>query len=333
MDKPSISPKRWTPPPAPELAGRWHRNDDLDGLRLIPVPGEGPEDVAVLPDGRLVTGLVDGRIVAIDATSGAHEVLASLGGRPLGVEVHPDGSVIVCDADRGLTRVTLSGRIETLASEVEGRPLVLTNNATVADDGTIYFTESSTRFPLAHYRADLLEHSATGALFALDPESGKIERLLSGLTFANGVTMHPDGQSVLVAETGGYGIHRVHVSGARSGQVDQFINNLPGHPDNLSTGPDGTIWVAMAALRNPALDRLLPTPPVLRKLAWSLPEKLQPQPSVVAFVIGLDPSGSVAWNLQSYDGRFSFVTGVREHDGTLYLGSLHGHSIAAHTLR
>lgn len=329
--RPRIAPRRWTPPTAPELAGRWMRNDDLDGLALIAVPGEGPEDVAVLADGRLVTGLDDGRIVTVDRASGASALIATVPGRPLGIEALPDGRVLVCDAHHGLTAVALDGTTEVLVAEVEGRRLKLTNNATVTADGTIFFTESSTRFGLEHYRADLLEHSDTGAVYRRDPD-GTVERVFSGITFANGVTLHPDGSSILVAETGGYAIHRVFVSGPREGQAERFAQNLPGHPDNLSTGPSGTIWCAMPTLRNPTLDRLLPTPPIIRRLTWRLPESLQPQPTPVAFVLGFDATGRVSHNLQSYDETFTFVTGVREDEGVLYLSSLTGHHLATHAL-
>ena len=36
----------------------------------LPVPGVAPEDVAILPSGELVTGLADGRIFRINATTG-----------------------------------------------------------------------------------------------------------------------------------------------------------------------------------------------------------------------------------------------------------------------
>jgi Strictosidine synthase len=40
------------------------------------------------------------------------------------------------------------------------------NNASIARDGTIYFTDSSSRFPLSAWRRDILEHRPNGRLLA-----------------------------------------------------------------------------------------------------------------------------------------------------------------------
>ncbi|MFC4480350.1 hypothetical protein ACFO3N_25060, partial [Flavobacterium chungangensis] len=62
------------------------------------------------------------------------------------------------------------------------------------------------------------------------------------------------GYFLVVAETGAYRLTRLWLTGHRAGESDVFADGLPGFPDNLSTGPGGLIWVAMAAPRQPALD-------------------------------------------------------------------------------
>ena len=122
------------------------------------------------------------------------EVVAGTGGRPLGVEVDRDGRLIVCDAERGLLRVDPgTGRVETLVAAgtpIDGAPLRVCNNAAVAADGTIYFSDSSQRFGLEHWKADLLEHSGTGRLLRWGAD-GSSDVLLTGLHFANGVALSP----------------------------------------------------------------------------------------------------------------------------------------------
>ena len=63
--KPPIDPVRWQPPPVDPLP-------DLPDAKLtvVPVPGDGPEDVVVDAEGQLWTGLVDGRIVRISPDGG-----------------------------------------------------------------------------------------------------------------------------------------------------------------------------------------------------------------------------------------------------------------------
>lgn len=57
-------------------------------------------------------------------------------------------------------------------------------------------------------------------------------------------------------------------------------------------------------------------------MVWPLPDALQPQAKRVTFVAGFSPDGTRTHNLQGPGDRFHYVTGVRAHDGMLYLGSL-----------
>ncbi len=324
---PRIDPARWNPPRPPPLGGPLAPNSELAAAERWDTGGEGPEDVLVDGDGRVYTGLADGRILRFPPDGGWPEVVADTGGRPLGLEFDRMGGLVVCDAKRGLLAVAPGGDIVVLADHYEGVRLRFVNNAAVASDGTIYFSDSSTRFGVEHYRADLLEHRGNGRLFAYEPDSGGVTLLLDGLFFANGVALAQDESFVLVAETGKYRIRKLWLRGPNRGRDEPFTHNLPGIPDNLSRGPSGTFWAAMFTPRNKLLDLLLPRPR-LRALAARLPEKLQPQPERYSFVLGFDGAGNVTHNLQDPDGGYAPITGVREHGGWLYLGSLTESAIA-----
>src|SRR5207248_759488 len=107
-----------------------------------------------------------------------------------------------------------------------------------------------------------------------------------------------------------------------------LVDNLPGFPDNISTGDDGLIWVALPNPRNSLLDLLHPRSPALRRLAWGLPERLQPQPVRTVWVLGVDPAGRVVHDLQAPGDHYCMVTGVRRRNGRLYLGSLTERAVA-----
>ena len=320
MDRPHLETVAWTPPKDSGLTGSFASNTHLAAARRLPVPGQGPEDVAVDEGGRLIYGLAEGRVMSAAPDGSDHRLIADTGGRPLGIEIHPDGRIVVCDARLGLLAVA-GENFEVLAGSFEGVPLVFTNNAAIGDDGSIYFTVTSTRFGLEHFRADLLEHSNTGRLFRRHPD-GSLELLIDGLSFANGVALSSNGTGVFVAETGEYRINRHHLTGPRAGTTDVFVDNLPGVPDNLSSNRRGTIWAGMFTPRNKPLDLLLPRPR-LRELVARLPENLQPQPARHGFVVGFDEAtGAVTHNLQDPAGGYAPITSAREHEGHLWLGSL-----------
>ncbi len=326
---PGFQPKAWRPPPAPGLLGVYERNDRLATAELWQVGGAGPEDIAVDPDGHLYTGLEDGRILRLPPGGGEPELLADTGGRPLGLELHPDGGLVICDAERGLLFLAPVGELETLADGFEGERFKFTNNAAVAADGTIYFTDASRRYGIAAYKQDLLEHSGTGRLFARRPD-GRVDLLMEGLQFANGVTLDPEERYLLVAETGAYRIRRFWLTPDRPGQDEVFIDNLPGFPDNLSTG-DGIFWVAMPSPRDRVLDALLPWP-WARHVVARMPDRFQPQPKRHGFVLGFDTAGKVVHNLQDPSGRVAMTTGARQHGGRLYVGSLGEPTVAVYAL-
>lgn len=327
MPKPPVAPVVWQPPRAGARARQRTSSPPLPPLRILSLPSAGPEDVVVDGSGRIFTGTEDGKILRLDHDTGQVETVTQTQGRPLGVELLDD-ALLVCDAYRGLLRVDLAGGgVDVLCDEVDGRPLTICNNAAVSRNGTIFFSDSSQRFTLEHWRADLVEHSGTGRLLRREP-GGDTDVLLEGLQFANGVALAPDESFVAVAESGGYRLQRVWLAGDRAGSVDTLIDNLPGFPDNISTGTDGLIWIAIGSPRNPVLDWLHARPPVLRRAVWSLPDSLQPAPVKTAWVMAVNSEGRVVHDLQRTDATMHLVTGVRKSNGRVYLGSLVAPAVA-----
>jgi|JI10StandDraft_1071094.scaffolds.fasta_scaffold68508_7 sugar lactone lactonase YvrE len=329
MAAPSISPVSWRSTPAPSRAKRSSSDRPLPPLDIVTVPGTGPEDVVLLDDGSALTGLDDGRILRVDP-GGSVTLVADTGGRPLGIERYGD-DLLVCDARRGLLLVSPgTGAVGELVTKVDDVPLLFCNNAAVGADGTVWFTDSSRRFGIDHWRADIMEHSGTGRLLRRDPD-GAVHTVLDGLQFANGVAIAPDGSWVVVAQTGAYRLDRVWLTGDRAGLREDFVTDLPAFPDNIATGSDGLVWVSMASPRNTLLDQLA-SHPRLRSLAWSLPQRLQPQPQMTTWVTAYDAMGGLVHDLQGRDERMHMVTGVREHGGVVWVGSLQGECVASFRL-
>jgi len=219
------------------------------------------------------------------------------------------------------------GAVQLLCGEIHGQPLRFCNNAAIARDGTIYFSDSSRRFGIDHWKAELIEHSGTGRLLRLSP-NGELDLLLDGLEFANGVALAPDESFVTVAETGAYRVQRYWLRGPRAGSAELLIEQLAGFPDNSSTGSDGLIWITQASPRDALLDALHSRHPLWRKLAWAMPDPLQPRPKRIVWLLGVDADGRVVREIAYPGDRYHMVTGVRERDGELYVGSLIERAIA-----
>lgn len=322
--KPPINPVRWTPPPVDALP-----EFGLAELTVVPMPGDGPEDVVVDADGDLWTGLVDGRIVRV-APDGSTKVIGETGGRPLGLHVAADGRLLICDSHRGLLAMNRdSGSMETLVTHVDGRPLKFCSNVTQTGDGTIYFTESTSAFHFEHFKAAILEARGDGGLYKLSP-SGAVTTVRDGLYFANGLTLTADGSALVFAETQGRRLSTFHLTGLQQGTVAPLAANLPGMPDNISTGIDGRIWVALVCPVNGPAELLAPRAPILRKLVWRLPEILQPKMPDEVWVVAFDPvSGAAVAGVRVKHPGFGQVTGLVEHNGRLWMSSI-GHPALAY---
>jgi sugar lactone lactonase YvrE len=294
----------------------------VEQLTVLPVPGHGAEDVVVTHDGSVYTGTEDGAIWRMREDGARLERVGVTGGRPLGLELLPDGRLLVCDARRGLLAMDAgSGAVEELSVLVHGQRMAFCNNAAVGADGAIWFSDSSRVYGIDRWKAEMVENTGTGRLLRRDV-NGTVTVVLEGLRFANGVALAADESFVAVAETAGRTVVRRWLSGERAGQTDLLARDLPGYPDNIATGSDGLVWVTIASPEDPVVERLMTGPMSLRRLAWRLPEPLQPKPKRTARVMAFDDAGRLVHDRSFDASRFHMVTGVREHQGRVWLGSL-----------
>jgi sugar lactone lactonase YvrE len=296
-----------------------------------PVPGPGAEDVVVAPDGTVHTGIEDGAVWALDPTTGSTRRVADTGGRPLGIEMLGD-DLLVCDAVRGVLRVSpASGEVEVLVGEVDGVPMRFCNNAAVAADGTIWFSDSSLHYGVLEWKDDFVQDTHTGRLLRRDPD-GTVAVVIDGLRFSNGVALAADESYVAVAECRARTVVRLWLTGPRAGERDHLVTDLPGYPDNISRGSDGLIWVTIASPLDPLVERLGTAPMVLRKAVTKIPEALQPRPKQTIRVQAYDDEGRLVHDLDlpqpGHGPGYHMVTGVREHDGRVWMGSLHEPAVA-----
>lgn len=319
-----IQPVAWTPPASPDLRSAPYAQDDA--LRAVQRIADGavagPEAIAFGPDGRLYTGLADGRVVSMDADGANCRVFANTAGRPLGLSVQADGSVWIADARRGLVRLESNGRLDVKLSQVDGLRLGFADDLAVDARGRVILSDASWKFGYGEHLLDALEHGGRGRLVYYDPEQDAAAALLANLQFANGVTLGPDEAYALVNESAAYRITRFWLKGERAGQSEVFSDALPGFPDNVTFNGRDRFWVALFGPRDPMLDALAGWP-FLRKVVARVVRFWHPVEARQGFVLGIDLEGKVVEQYRHVGAQaFGPITSVREHAGMLYLGSL-----------
>ncbi len=327
-----IDPVAYSPAKKPDMSGVLAKNRELLKAELI-AKGRinGPEDVVIDREGRIYGGTQEGKILRV-LKDGNIETFAETGGRPLGLAIDSLGNLIVADAYKGLLSIDAARKITILSTGAENIPFMFTDHLDIASDGMIYFTDASFKYIQKEYLYDLLESKPNGRFLRYDPKTKTTVVLLRDLYFSNGVALSQKEDFVLVNETYRYRITRYWLKGPKAGTSDIFIDNLPGFPDNITSNRKGTFWLALFTVRNDQVDMMHPSP-FLKKIFSRLPVFLWPKPEPYGFVLALNEKGEIIKSLQEPAGKhLKEITGVREYEGYLYLGSLHNDRIGKYKL-
>ena len=188
--------------------------DEVTASSLVKVNlhGEvGPEHIQFGRDGKLYTTVASGNILRMEADGSALQVFANTGGRVLGFDFDAEGNLIAADAFKGLLSIAPDAKVTVLTDTVNGDPIRYADAVVVAQNGKMYFSDASTRFAPKDWGGtfeaslfDIVEQSSTGRILEYDPATKATRLVATGLSFANGVALSQDEQSLFVNETGKY---------------------------------------------------------------------------------------------------------------------------------
>lgn len=323
-----IHPVAWTPDPDPGLTGVFAPNEALADVERVASGFTGPEDVELGPDGWLYATLRDGRIIRFDPQNAdSVQEFTHTHGFPLGLEFDHKDQLIVADGDRGLLSVTPQGNVSVLLEGINGARFRFADDLAITADGVIWFSDAYAQGP-ADLQMQAWEGIPTGRLLSFDPASGRVQTHVDSLVYANGVTLGPGEQYVLITELFGARVVRYWIKGPRRGSHDVFIRELPGYPDNIAFDGRDTFWMALVSPRTPAFERWSRYP-IVRQFVAKAPlfQAPHPIPSLrnhryMAWIAGVDTSGVVRYNLQSSAGDYGALTSANAFGESLYLGSI-----------
>ncbi|KAL6906064.1 hypothetical protein ACP4OV_003665 [Aristida adscensionis] len=329
-------------------------------VELVPLDAgaAGPESVAFAGDGGgggegLYTGVSDGRVLRwrpaerrwTEHSCAAPELLESCRGsqdpgrehecgRPLGLKFNDKtGELYVADAYHGLRVVGPGDSVSRpLVPEWQGsRPFSFANGVEIDHDtGDVYFTETSTRFQRREFLNIVISGDRTGRLLKYDRKSDRVEVLVDGLAFPNGLAMSKDGNYLLLVETSTGKILRYWIKTSKASTVEEVVQ-LSLFPDNIKMSPRGGFWVGIHAKRGKIAEWSI-SYPWLRRLVLKLP--MHHVQRVSSFLNRLGRQ-VIALRL-SEDGKtievvsvhgdaqnvFKSVSEVEERNGSLWIGSV-----------
>ncbi|MED6119503.1 hypothetical protein PIB30_012410 [Stylosanthes scabra] len=299
-------------------------------LKSIIKLGEGilkdPEDVCFDKEGTLYSATRDGWIKRLPRNGDWENWKHIDSNTLLGITASKHGGLIVCDAAKGLLKVTEEDGFAVL---VNGSQANFADDVIEASDGSIYFSDATKKHGLHDVHLDLLEARPHGQLLKYNPTSNQLSVVLDNLHFANGVALSKDEDFLLVTETWKSRVVRHWLKGANKGKTDIFIENLPGGPDNINLAPDGSFWIALVSLTNEGLE-ILHKYKVTKHLLASFPRlyELTSSQTKKATVVNVATDGNIIRIFGDNDGRvINFVTSAVEFEDHLYLGSLNSNFV------
>ncbi|XP_012944585.2 adipocyte plasma membrane-associated protein [Aplysia californica] len=251
-------------------------------------------------------------------------------GRPKGMKVDSSGRLVVADAYNGILRIDVdSGETEVLVDRFNGSRFLFLNALDIASDGTIYFSDSSTKWERRDYRYEVIETNKLGRVLALSPQSKEVRIVQDGLYLPNGLSLSEDENFLLVAEMSVSRISRIYLKGPRANSVEVLTENLPGYPDNIKRNSRGNYYVGMGSVRfqgsspiGSFLDLVGPYPPIKRFITKIVPASLfdvfLPKH---AMLLEMDEEGNIVTS--HHDPGALVVRAVSEafeHSGKIYIG-------------
>ncbi|KAI9085687.1 hypothetical protein K1719_032293 [Acacia pycnantha] len=174
-------------------------------------------------------------------------------GRPLGLKFDMKNcNLYIADAYFGLLMVGPRGGVAkqlAISAYNGGAPFKFVNGLDIDDHtGVIYLSDSSTVYPLRQVQMISQNGDKIGRLLKYDPKTKKVEILLQGLAFANGVALNKDGSFLLVAEFSSRKINKFWLKGSKI-YTSELFATVEKLPDNIKRDKNGDFWVGLNSNR------------------------------------------------------------------------------------
>ncbi|ADD44274.1 SMP-30/gluconolactonase/LRE family protein [Stackebrandtia nassauensis] len=212
--------------------------------------GRWTEGPVYVPSGKylLFSDIPNNRVLRWDETDGSVSVFRSPSNYTNGHTLDRHGRLISCEqGGRRVTRTEIDGSITVLAERWNGHRLNSPNDAVVASDGSVWFTDPPYGIT-SDYEGERAEPEIDGChVYRVDPVSGAVDIVADDFERPNGLAFSPDESLMYIVDTRRNHIRRFRVEpeGKLSGG-EVFAECPEGQFDGIRLDETGRIWAACA---------------------------------------------------------------------------------------
>jgi len=195
LKKPKVS---FGPDGFPAFAGTMAVERVATGFRWA----EGP---VYFPAGRYVlfSDIPNNRIMRFSEDDGHLSVYRQPSMNSNGNTIDREGRLITCEhAGRRVTRTELDGSITIIADKYNGKRLNSPNDAVVAADGSIWFTDPVYGIGGFYEGIKAEPEQEKHNVYRVDPKSGDVKVVVDDFVEPNGLAFSPDEKKLYVCDTG-----------------------------------------------------------------------------------------------------------------------------------
>ncbi len=182
----------------PAFAGTMAVERVATGMRWA----EGP---VYFPAGRYVlfSDIPNNRIMRFSEDDGHLSVYRQPSMNSNGNTIDREGRLLTCEhSGRRVTRTELDGSITIIADKFNGKKLNSPNDAVVASDGSIWFTDPAYGIGGYYEGIKAEQEQAKHNVYRVDPKSGDIKVVIDDFVEPNGLTFSPDEKRLYILDTG-----------------------------------------------------------------------------------------------------------------------------------
>ena len=246
--KPKVS---FGPADFPAFAGTMAVERVATGMRWA----EGP---VYFPAGRYVlfSDIPNNRIMRFSEDDGHLSVFRQPSMNSNGNTIDREGRLITCEhSGRRVTRTELDGSITIIADKYNNKRLNSPNDAVVASDGSIWFTDPIYGIGGYYEGVKAEPEQEKHNVYRVDPKSGDIRVVIDDFVEPNGIALSPDEKKLYVIDTGftdgpdnpsHIRVFDLNVEAGKVGNNKVFADMpKPSITDGLRCDTEGRVWCSV----------------------------------------------------------------------------------------